>query len=147
MSEDLNVQVRDQEVRRDITADMQSRTPVDYNLSLLTESEEFIAFLDEHPITRNLASLADAIMATNKLTTWTAQYYKAKVDSMIIKAKMWSNEDEMPASQRLDVAQMRLHALIERSIGGYGGDLATVKRSSYDMGKNEPPQKRSWWPW
>lgn len=147
MAEDLNAQVRDHEIRRDITADMQSRTPVDYNLALLTESEEFIEFLDEHAITRNLTPLADAIMATNKLTDWKSNYYKAKVDSMVIKAKMWSNEDEMPASQRLDVAQTRLHALIERSIGGYGGELATVKRSAYETRGNEPPQKRSWWPW
>ena len=146
MSDGLNSQVRDAEVRRDISSEMQSRTPVDYNLALLTESEEFIEFLDEHPLTRNLTPLADAIMATNKLTEWKVHYYKARVDSMIIKAKMWSNEDEMPASQRLDVAQVRLHALIERSIGGYGGDLATVKRSSYNLGSKEAPQKRSWWP-
>ena len=147
MSEGLHTQVRDVEIGKDVRGNIDSRSPADYSLALLTESEEFMGFLEAHPITRNLVPLADAIMATNKLTEWTAQYYKARVDSMIIKAKMWSNEDEMPASQRLDVAQMRLHALIERSIGGYGGDLATVKRSSYDMGKNEPPQKRSWWPW
>ena len=146
MGEELNRQVKDHEVGRDISANIQSRPPADYNLSLLTESEEFIAFLDEHSLTRNLVSLADAIMATNKLSLWTSQYYKARVDSMIIKAKIMSNEDEMPASQRLDVAQMRLHALIERSIGGYGGDLATVKRSRYDLGSKEPSQKRSWWP-
>ena len=146
MAEDLNSQVRSAEVRRDISSDMQSRTPVDYNLALLTESEEFIEFLDEHPLTHNLVPLADAIMATNKLNAWNSQYYKARVDSMIIKAKIMSNEDEMPASQRLDVAQMRLHALIERSIGGYGGDLATVKRSQYNLGSKDTPQKRSWWP-
>jgi len=146
MGEELNRQVKDHEVGRDISANIQSRPPADYNLSLLTESEEFIAFLDEHSLTRNLVPLADAIMATNKLSLWTSQYYKARVDSMIIKAKIMSNEDEMPASQRLDVAQMRLHALIERSIGGYGGDLATVKRSRYDLGSKEPSQKRSWWP-
>lgn len=146
MDEGLNEQVKAYEVKRDVASNIDSRPPADYNLSLLTESEEFVDFLDEHPLTQNLMPLADAIMATNKLNEWTAQYYKARVDSMIIKAKIMSNEDEMPASQRLDVAQMRLHALIERSIGGYGGDLATVKRSRYDVGGKEPPQKRGWWP-
>lgn len=126
-----------------IEREVRSELPVNWNLSHLTLSDEAQSFFKEDPRLANLRVLVDQIMATNYLDRIRVNYYKAASDSLILKAMIFSNESD-PIHEKLAVANLYIHGIVDGAFEGYRGKLATEVRKSYKVEEEEKERDRRW---
>ncbi len=146
MSDGLPDVVQSHDQQRDLQRDLKQQIPVPYSLLHLTLSDTAMEFFSRNPNLHSLKPLADQIISTNYLNDQGVLLYKALVDSMIIKKKLQSNEDDQDGYATLDTARIYLHALIEGCKGGYRGRLVTEMKRVYSAESKEP-KKRKWGIW
>lgn len=146
MSDGLHEVVQGHDQQRDLQRDLQQQIPVPYSLLHLTLSDTAMEFFSSNPNLSSLKPLADQIISTNYLNDQGVLLYKALVDSIIIKKKLQSNEDDQDGYATLDTVRIYLHALIEGCKGGYRGRLVTEMKRVYSAERKEP-EKRRWSLW
>lgn len=104
------------------------RTPVDYDLHALITDEEVAGYFKNDPLLYVLLPEISQMHATNKLSEKQARLRRLRIRSLILFMEIFSDEDSFHDHIKLGVAEDYINALTHRSIGGYGGELATSRR-------------------
>ena len=125
--------------RRDYVGERQTRD-TNWNLSHLTLSYTALKFFQEDPNLHDLMPLVDQIVATNKLDYKGIELYRCMISSKILEKMAWADEDDETGFGNLDTARTYLFMLLDGTLDGYRGELATVLKRQYDH--VEVPQQR-----
>ena len=136
--ESVNVD-RSVDKNEDYTGEKRTRD-TNWNLSHLTLSYTALKFFQDDPNLHDLMPLVDQICATNKLDYRGIELYRCMISSKILEKMAWSDEDDETGFANLDTARMYLFQLLDGTLDGYRGELATILKRKYDV--QEIPQTK-----
>ena len=123
----------------DYTREHQTRD-TNWNLSHLTLSYTALKFFNDDPNLHDLLPLVDQICATNKLDYRGIELYRCMISSKILEKMAWADEDDETGFGNLDTARTYLFMLLDGTLEGYRGELATILKRQYEH--VEAPQSR-----
>lgn len=127
--------------RRDYLGERQTRD-TNWNLSHLTLSYTALRFFARDPNLHDLMPLVDQICATNKLDYKGIELYRCMISSKILEKMAWADEDDETGFGNLDTARTYLFMLLDGTLDGYRGELATILKRQYDHVEVPQPRKK-----
>ena len=125
--------------QRDYAREQRARE-TNWNLSHLTLSHTALEFFANDPNLHDLLPLADQICATNSLDYRGIELYRCMISSKILEKMAWADEDDETGFGNLDTARTYLFMLLDGTLDGYRGRLATVLKREYEH--TEAPQQK-----
>ena len=125
----------------DYTREHQTRD-TNWNLSHLTLSYTALKFFNDDPNLHDLLPLVDQICATNKLDYRGIELYRCMISSKILEKMAWADEDDETGFGNLDTARTYLFMLLDGTLEGYRGELATILKRKYDVQEVPQPRKK-----
>jgi len=141
MAERVNLasQAQSEAIRRDPGLDL----PVNFNLEHLTVSQEFKDLCDGDPRLKDYKALGDQIASTNNIDPRRAEYYRRYVGELIQWTLINTDEDDLDFQFKLEKVQFVLQQIIDGTIGGKRGKLATTIRREF-IGDGEQKSQQGW---
>jgi len=130
---------RAEAIRRDPGLDL----PVNFNLEHLTVSQEFKDLCDSDARLRDFKALGDQIASTNNIDPRRAEYYRRYVGELVQWALINTDEDDLDFQFKLEKVQFVLQQIIDGTIGGKRGKLATTIRREF-IGDGDQKPQQSW---
>jgi hypothetical protein len=132
-------QAQGEAMRRDPGLDL----PVNFNLEHLTVSQEFKDLCDSDRRLSDFKAFGDQIASTNNIDPKRAEYYRRYVGELVQWTLINTDEDDLEFQFKLEKVQFVLQQIIDGTIGGKRGKLATTIRREF-IGDGDAKPQQGW---
>lgn len=148
--ESLSHQVLEHEAGSDVSRDLSDldyRTPVDFSLAQLTESETAKKYAELQGL-EMFSVLTDNLIATNQLSERRLTEYKFRVDHIALWLTLMMDEDNHEGHIGIETMATHARNVIDSTKNGFRAKTATEQRS-YRVYKQEQdqPERRGLFSW